>query len=95
MSLHVSTDFAVWIAAALTLFVFSFLYKDNPLYKFAEHLFVGVSAGYYIVLNYWTVIVANLYDPLMKAFAGVDRDAARRRFLRRRDAPGGCSRPIG
>jgi len=38
-------------AALLTLFVFSFLYKDNPLYKFAEHLFVGVSAGYYIVLT--------------------------------------------
>jgi len=30
--------------------VFSFLYKDNPLYKFAEHLFVALS-GYYIVLN--------------------------------------------
>ena len=25
-----SMDFGVWIAAALTLFIFSFLYKDNP-----------------------------------------------------------------
>ena len=70
MSLHVSTDFAVWIAAALTLFVFSFLYKDNPLYKFAEHLFVGVSGGYYIILNFWTVIYPNLILPLGKAFRG-------------------------
>jgi len=31
--------------ALLTIFTFSFLYKDNPLYKFAEHLVVGVSAG--------------------------------------------------
>ena len=52
----ISGDFGVWIAALLTLCVFSFLYKDNPLYKFAEHLFVGVSAGYYIALNYWTVV---------------------------------------
>jgi len=33
-----------WVAAFLTLSIFSFLYKDNPFYKFAEHLMVGVSA---------------------------------------------------
>jgi len=49
---HLSHDIGVWIAAGLTLCVFSFLYKDNPFYKFAEHLFVGVSAGYYIALNF-------------------------------------------
>jgi hypothetical protein len=54
----------------VTLAVFSFLYKDNPLYKLAEHLFVGISAGYYTVLNYWTVIQQSLVDPLRKAFGG-------------------------
>ena len=67
-----SHDFGVWVAALLTLFIFSFLYKDNPFYKFAEHVFVGVSAGYYIVLNFWTVIVPNLFDPLYKTFTGRD-----------------------
>ena len=70
--MSLSHDFGVWVAALLTLFVFSFLYKDNPLYKLAEHLFVGVSAGYYIVLNFWTVVVPNLYDPLVRAFTGHD-----------------------
>lgn len=65
-----TTDFGVWVAALMTLFIFSFLYKDNPLYKFAEHVFVGVSAGYYIVLNYWTVIHSNLVRPLQAAFGG-------------------------
>jgi hypothetical protein len=64
----VSHDVGIWVAALLTLCIFSFLYRDNPLYKFAEHLFVGVSAGYYIVLNFWTVIVTNLYDPLRTMF---------------------------
>jgi hypothetical protein len=77
MSLHLSQDFGTWLAAALTLFVFSFLYKDNPFYKFAEHLFVGVSAGYYIILNFWTVIVPNLWTPLLRAFAGHGVNAAR------------------
>src|SRR5262249_36488135 len=69
---RVSHDGGVWLAAILTLFIFSFLYKDNPLYKFAEHLFVGVSAGYYIVLNFWTVVVPNLFDPLYRTFTGHD-----------------------
>jgi hypothetical protein len=68
--MNVSGDFGIWVGALLTLFIFSFLYKDNPLYKLAEHLFVGVSAGYYIVLNYWTVIDANLVQPLVAAFGG-------------------------
>ena len=67
--MSLSHDFGIWCGALLTLCIFSFLYKDNPLYKFAEHLFVGVSAGYYIVLNFWTVIVANLVNPLGAAFA--------------------------
>ena len=68
MTFHLSTDVGVWVAAFLTLCIFSFLYKDNPFYRFAEHLFVGVSAGYYIILNFWTVVVPNLWDPLLKSF---------------------------
>ena len=70
--MNLSHDLGVWVAALLTLAIFSFLYKDNPVYKFAEHLFVGVSAGYYIVLNYWTVVVPNLVDPLVRTFTGRD-----------------------
>jgi len=68
MSLHLSPEFSVWLGAFLTLCIFSFLYKDNPFYRFAEHLFVGVSAGYYIILNFWTVIVPNLWEPLSHTF---------------------------
>ncbi len=41
-----------WVAAGLTLFIFSFLYKDNPLFKLAEHLYVGISVGYMVVKSY-------------------------------------------
>ncbi len=67
MTLHPSHDFGVWVGAALTLMAFSFLYRDNPFYKFAEHLFVGISAGYYIVLNLWTVVYPNLIVPLQRS----------------------------
>jgi hypothetical protein len=61
---EITSDIGVWIAALLTLFIFSFLYKDNPVYKFSEHLFVGISAGYYVVLQFWSVIYPNCYVPI-------------------------------
>jgi len=53
-----------WIAALLTLFIFSFLYKDNPFYRFAEHLLVGVSMGYFIPLVYNNAFIPFLYTPV-------------------------------
>jgi len=45
-----------WVAAILTLCIFSFLYKDNPFYKFAEHLFTGVSAAYWMSVAFWSQV---------------------------------------
>lgn len=58
------TILGIWIAAALTLCVYSFLYKDNPFFKFAEHLFVGVSAGYLLAITYHTNFLPYIYYPL-------------------------------
>uniref|UniRef100_A0A7C4XDT4 Uncharacterized protein n=1 Tax=candidate division WOR-3 bacterium TaxID=2052148 RepID=A0A7C4XDT4_UNCW3 len=61
-----SQDILVWISSLLTLFIFSFIFKDNPFYRFAEHLFVGTSAGYFIALQYHNVVYPNLIVPLFK-----------------------------
>jgi hypothetical protein len=42
-----------WLAAGLTLFLFSFLYKDNVFYKIGENLYVGITIGYMIVKLYY------------------------------------------
>jgi hypothetical protein len=41
----------------LTLFVFSFVLRDNPLYRLAVHLLVGVSAGYAIVITVQEILL--------------------------------------
>jgi hypothetical protein len=58
----------VWIGAILTLGIFSFLYKDNPFYKFSEALFVGVSAGYWFVVTFWQYFLPKLIDNLVLAY---------------------------
>ena len=54
-----------WVATGLTLFIFSFLYKDNPLFKIAEHLYVGVSLGYTIVKTYDSVVMTLIIRPIL------------------------------
>jgi len=54
----------IWIAAFLTLSLYSFLYRDNPFYRFAEHLLVGISVGFLIVIAYMDTVVPKIIDPL-------------------------------
>ena len=61
-----ATVLGAWVATGLTLLIFSFLYKDNPLFKLAEHLYVGVSVGYIIVKTYDTVIVHLVVKPIVE-----------------------------
>ncbi len=59
-----SRTLGVWVAALFTLFIMSFLFKDNLFYKFAESVVVGVSAAYWMVVGFWEVIIPNLFGKL-------------------------------
>lgn len=63
---HIFEGLAITFSAFLTLAVMSFLYKDNPYYKFAEHLFVGVSAAFWMCVGFWSTIVGNLIPRLSR-----------------------------
>lgn len=69
----------LWVGALLTLMIFSFLYRDNMFYKFAEHLFVGVSAAYWMSTAFWNTLVPNLFGkihpPLIRGVAPQLADA--------------------
>lgn len=56
----------IWIAAFLTLCIFSFLYKDNPFYRFAEHVFVGGSVAYLLIQTWYFTIHPKLIQPLIR-----------------------------
>ncbi|MCX6834735.1 MAG: hypothetical protein NTW07_06300 [candidate division Zixibacteria bacterium] len=52
----------LWLAGLLTLGIYSFLYRDNPWYKLSEATFVGVSAGYWVVYEFWNNFVGKFWD---------------------------------
>lgn len=52
-----ATDVGVWVAALLSLAMFSFLYRENPVYRVAEHLLVGVAAAYSVLVVFYSVFM--------------------------------------
>lgn len=71
ISFSLSRTLGLWVSAFCTLAIFSFLYGDNPLYKFTEAVFVGVSAAYAMVVAFWTEIATNLYAKLLPGLARI------------------------
>ncbi|MCK4304139.1 MAG: hypothetical protein KAY24_07860, partial [Candidatus Eisenbacteria sp.] len=53
----------------MTLCIFSFLYKDNAFFRFAESLFAGISLGYYIGIVATNTLGPNLFHPLFTNFS--------------------------
>ncbi|MBF0365432.1 MAG: hypothetical protein HQK50_07660 [Oligoflexia bacterium] len=60
-----STNPWIWIGAILTLLVFSYLWKENPFYRLAEHVFVGISVGYLVCITWFNVLKPKLFNPLI------------------------------
>ena len=59
----------VVVAAGLTLALYSFLYKDNPFFKMAEYLFVGVAAAY-VFGQYW---YPTIYGEIWVRLSGLSK----------------------
>ncbi|MBE0669994.1 MAG: hypothetical protein IH588_05340 [Anaerolineales bacterium] len=61
-SLDLITGF---ISLFFTILIFSYLIGDNPLFRIAAYIFVGVSAGYVAAIAVWQVIVPRLVYPIL------------------------------
>ena len=78
-----------WVSIFLTVCILSFLYEDNPVYKLAEHLFLGVSIAIGVIEGYYGTFKPNMIAHLMDvARPGPEArlDRVHRRGLRGREA---------
>ena len=65
MAVDLASVIQIWLAALFTIWAYSFAFRDNAFFKFAEHTFVGAAAGHNIV---YAVDNVRRYgwDPLTK-----------------------------
>jgi len=52
------------ITALLTLAIYTILVGDNPLYKFAEHLLLGLTIGYSLVITVKSILIPQAITPM-------------------------------
>jgi hypothetical protein len=53
----ITKDTGVWLAALVTLATYSYLAKENPLFRMIEHFYVGIASGHAVAMA-----VVNLRD---------------------------------
>jgi hypothetical protein len=58
----------IWVGVFLTFCIYSFLYRDNPFYKFGEHLFVGVSNAFTLSFMVHRLIIPIMIRPFVQAW---------------------------
>lgn len=55
----------LWAGAIATLGVYTILYRENPVSRFFEHIFVGLSAGYLLVATWAFNLEGRWWDPMI------------------------------
>jgi len=55
---------SAFIGLILSLMIFSYLIGDNPLFRIAVNIFIGVSSGYAAAAVWHYVLVPKLFEPL-------------------------------
>jgi hypothetical protein len=57
---------AIWISALGTLAIYSFLYRDNPVYRATEQILVGLSVGYLVVITVRSTLLPRVWSPMLQ-----------------------------
>jgi len=56
----------IWLGALVTLALYSVLYRENPLYRLAEHVFLGLATGYGLYVVWRDILFPLWYKPLFR-----------------------------
>ena len=59
-----STTIGVVLGVLGTLCLFSLLYRENRIYRVAEHIFVGLAGGYAVKAVWSDILKPNWYTPM-------------------------------
>jgi hypothetical protein len=54
----------LWLGALATLALYTVLYRENPIYRFAEHVFLGLAIGYGAYVTWRDILFPKWYTPL-------------------------------
>jgi len=53
------------LGVLVTLGIFSILYRENPIYRFLEHIFIGLATGYSVAYLWFNFVESRWFVPMM------------------------------
>lgn len=71
---YFASTWVVWVSAFCVLTIYSYLLKDNPVYRVMIQVFIGINAGYFVVVQWKDVLYPRWWLPMMDGFDAVFRD---------------------
>ena len=64
----------IWLGALATLAIFSFLFRENRVYRFAEHTLLGLGIGFGVATTITDIILPKWWAPLSAGWTAPERD---------------------
>lgn len=61
----------VWLAALVTIGIYSYLWRDNKLYRLLLNVMIGLTVGYSFIVTWKRVLVPLWWDPMLEGFRAV------------------------
>jgi hypothetical protein len=58
-------NWTIILGGISTLAIFSFLWRENPLYRFFEHIFIGISVGWGVILGFRNFLWPKVFAPIL------------------------------
>jgi hypothetical protein len=71
LSSYVATSYIVWLSAFCTLAIYSYVFKDNPVYRAVIQAFIGINIGYGVVVNWQEVLKPQWWLPMVDSVMSV------------------------
>ena len=56
----------IWVAAVCILVIYSLLYRENVVYRFFEHIFIGLATGFGIAVTWNEFLLPKWFNPLFQ-----------------------------
>lgn len=63
-----ATSWPIWLSALCVLSIYSFLIKDNPVYRVMIQVFIGANLGYQAVIQWRDVLYPQWWLPMVDGF---------------------------
>ncbi len=57
--------YTLWAGVIATLGVYTILYRENPISRLFEHIFVGLSAGYLLLITWTLNLLPKWWEPMV------------------------------